>query len=893
MSTIGELLVQINGDNSGLSKALNQSSAEVSATGKGIQKAIGSGEDLFVSLAGKVGLATIAMKGFGAVMDGIEYNKMSEQAEIAFGVFLGSAEDAKNMIVELKRVAMETPLEFSDVRDAAKQLLAYGVNAREAIPTIEMLTDVSAGLNIPIKDLSYLYGTIKTQQRAMTVDINQFANRGIPIWEELARITGKNGTALRKFVEDGNVSFPIIEKAFQNMTSEGGKFFEMASKQMDSLAGAQSNLNDAWGQFLGQITQGLATSLKGVEKSTTNILNDLTKWDREASPAFFGWLNAMNEDAKDMVKYVNPVIALMEALSGKTGEVATNISTGTANLGDFRQEQKKANQERLANIQDEKDKKAAADAAALLAAQEAKKAQDILNAKADEYRQTTYLTTGQWMAQVQYQKDMTKAYEDIGAAAILYEENWDKAHQKEMVTFNAANASARELADKEREIAATGTAWVEYYKSQYLTAQGTALINELNYHEWLEKNKATLEKIKGYADGTSSAFSAISAVAKKMGNEEFATLATDAASIASSISSIASNPASITGWAQLAVAGVNLVIDAFDQLIFASTRAQDAADKARRDAEYDAAVARNEAIKTANEMALESYRKFQTEKSQITQQIILDEIKMRDLDTEAGKDQLTMEKDRFAVIMAGSKDIANISRKQNDISEYYTKRAYDLTDSIYKLNQKAQLSTTELTERLTGALTQAKLETDRFTQAYEGVGTAIADAMIKGTSEADFQKSIFDMLKKMAVEAAIVAGGYADKFKAIGTQVAAALQNGFSSEELMGIKGAVAALYAAASADMGKINQVFSVAGFAKGTNYAPGGLALVGERGPELVNLPRGSQVKTADETKKLLSGSGQNITINVQSNAPLDPLQTAWQVKQTMQSLAFQGVA
>ena len=32
--------------------------------------------------------------------------------------------------------------------------------------------------------------------------------------------------------------------------------------------------------------------------------------------------------------------------------------------------------------------------------------------------------------------------------------------------------------------------------------------------------------------------------------------------------------------------------------------------------------------------------------------------------------------------------------------------------------------------------------------------------------------------------------------------------------------------------------------GFAMGTNFAPGGMAIVGERGPELVNLPRGSQV-------------------------------------------------
>ncbi len=32
--------------------------------------------------------------------------------------------------------------------------------------------------------------------------------------------------------------------------------------------------------------------------------------------------------------------------------------------------------------------------------------------------------------------------------------------------------------------------------------------------------------------------------------------------------------------------------------------------------------------------------------------------------------------------------------------------------------------------------------------------------------------------------------------------------------------------------------------GFANGTDFAPGGMAMVGERGPEIVNLPRGSQV-------------------------------------------------
>lgn len=52
---------------------------------------------------------------------------------------------------------------------------------------------------------------------------------------------------------------------------------------------------------------------------------------------------------------------------------------------------------------------------------------------------------------------------------------------------------------------------------------------------------------------------------------------------------------------------------------------------------------------------------------------------------------------------------------------------------------------------------------------------------------------------------------------------------------------------------------------FARGTNFAPGGLALVGEEGPELVNLPRGSKVSTAAETRQTLSqgGSGSNVYV------------------------------
>lgn len=44
------------------------------------------------------------------------------------------------------------------------------------------------------------------------------------------------------------------------------------------------------------------------------------------------------------------------------------------------------------------------------------------------------------------------------------------------------------------------------------------------------------------------------------------------------------------------------------------------------------------------------------------------------------------------------------------------------------------------------------------------------------------------------------------------------------------------------------------VPAYAKGTDYHPGGMALVGEEGPEYVDLPRGSSVSTASETRNLM---------------------------------------
>jgi hypothetical protein len=73
------------------------------------------------------------------------------------------------------------------------------------------------------------------------------------------------------------------------------------------------------------------------------------------------------------------------------------------------------------------------------------------------------------------------------------------------------------------------------------------------------------------------------------------------------------------------------------------------------------------------------------------------------------------------------------------------------------------------------------------------------------------------------------------------------------------IVGFIAAPIAAAAAIALGLSNVQSIAsqGFQSGTNRAPGGMALLGEVGPEMAYLPRGSQVFTHNETRNMSSNS------------------------------------
>lgn len=250
----------ITGNANGFVNAARQAEAAAGKMGKSVTNEGKALDDMFKKLAG--GMATMAAGLSASALTKKIFDIRSEfqQLEVAFSTMLKSKEKANKLMKDATEFAATTPFDLKGVAAGIKQNLAYGASVDTVIDEMRMLGDVAAGVSMPLNDLVYLYGTLRTSGRVATIDIRQFAGRGIPIYEELAKVLGVAKNEVAGLVTAGKVSFSDIEKAFKNMTSAGGMFNNLMANQSKTLQGQFSNLKDNIEMMfneIGQKTQGV------------------------------------------------------------------------------------------------------------------------------------------------------------------------------------------------------------------------------------------------------------------------------------------------------------------------------------------------------------------------------------------------------------------------------------------------------------------------------------------------------------------------------------------------------------------------------------------------------------------------------------------------------------
>lgn len=230
------------------------------------QRVTGDAHMLSAALLGGLGFEQLA---------GSIFNTRSQfqQLEISFNTMLGSADKSKQLMDELIATAAKTPFDMSSITSGAKQLLAYGTEAKDVNKTLVQLGDIASGLNIPLGDLVYLYGTTVAQGRMFTMDLRQFMGRGVPLAEELGKILHQNTTEVQESVSKGKVTSDIFKEAIANMTQAGGRFGGLMEQQSKTLEGQWSNIGDSIQQMFNEIGK----KSEGVFSSGLSIISAMVE----------------------------------------------------------------------------------------------------------------------------------------------------------------------------------------------------------------------------------------------------------------------------------------------------------------------------------------------------------------------------------------------------------------------------------------------------------------------------------------------------------------------------------------------------------------------------------------------------------------------------------------
>lgn len=191
------------------------------------------------------------------VETGIKYNMQLEDQTTAFEVMLGSATKAKGFVNQLTKMAAETPFESTNLADASKTLMGFGINSKQVIPIMSKLGDVSLGNQQKFKSLSLVMGQVSAAGKLQGGDLIQFINGGWNPLQEMVKMTGKSYKELRGEMEKGNISFEDVSKALDHATQKGGLFYKGMEKGSQTLSGRLSTLKDNFMQLLGQATKPL------------------------------------------------------------------------------------------------------------------------------------------------------------------------------------------------------------------------------------------------------------------------------------------------------------------------------------------------------------------------------------------------------------------------------------------------------------------------------------------------------------------------------------------------------------------------------------------------------------------------------------------------------------
>ncbi|WP_166838707.1 tape measure protein [Rheinheimera pleomorphica] len=337
---------QLGAEKKRLQTDLKKTAAEAQKLGKeylaanGRQGAFGAGvasvTGRLVALAGTyLGLNQLVTTIKSIFNTGSQFEKLGVQ----FNALMGSLEGGQQATAWVKEFAKDTPLQLEEVSKAFVRLKAFGIDPMDG--TLQAITDQAFKLGggfQEVEGISLALGQAWAKQKLQGEEILQLVERGVPVWDLLAKVTGKNTAELQKMSEQGKIGRDVIKQLIDEM---GSGAQGAAAANMSLLSGLISNAKDNLAQFYNLIaTSGSMDWLKGqledLNRNFEQMAADgtLQQWAKDISDTIVSIGEGIKTTAKtlyDFKEVIGVVAAAWATL--KVGSFFLNLIDGSRKAG--------------------------------------------------------------------------------------------------------------------------------------------------------------------------------------------------------------------------------------------------------------------------------------------------------------------------------------------------------------------------------------------------------------------------------------------------------------------------------------------------------------------------------------------------------------------------------
>lgn len=269
-----ELRVKVTADDTGFAAAMSRTQESVRRTARQVEESGMSMEKTFdrIKRAATISVAGIGIQGL--ISDIIRVRGEFQKADTAIQTMLGSKEKTDELLSNVREYAKISPLEFGDITSVVQMMLGFNIEAEKVPKFIKAIGDVSMGEGSKFNSLALAFSQMSAAGKLMGQDLNQMINAGFNPLSVMAEKTGKSIAELKEQMSKGAITAEMVQQAFIDATSEGGKFFNMSENAAKTIEGQVSMLHDAMDAMFNDLgTKGESVIVDSIS-ATTNLIEN-------------------------------------------------------------------------------------------------------------------------------------------------------------------------------------------------------------------------------------------------------------------------------------------------------------------------------------------------------------------------------------------------------------------------------------------------------------------------------------------------------------------------------------------------------------------------------------------------------------------------------------------